>query len=212
MSARTPEERLAEICRQGVPTIRQVAFPVAIQEVAKCRVLAGSSMPRVVDFAWQMAVEARDSIKLRPITSKRPNEVGNYAEPYLVDAARSLGGSAASPKTRDGATRSAGYPDLEVVAPGGEVFYMEVKTFNPGSEESTFRSFYLSPSDRPKVTRDAVHLLVALGTELIKPQTYSVTSIKLLDLSKLLVDLKIEVQASNADMYGGECVLRTDPA
>jgi hypothetical protein len=157
-----------------------------------------------------MAKRAREEIQQSPIEADRVNEVGNRAEPYLVRAAASLGGVAERPKTSTGTPRSVGYPDLDVATPSGERFYLEVKTFRPDSEKSSLRSFFVSPSREPKVTRDAAHLLVAFGTEVVGPGQYSVKSVKLLDLSLLLIDLKIEVQASNMRMYRSPCVLRAE--
>ena len=96
----------------------------------------------------------------RPISAARPNEVGNQLEEVVGAAIEEMGWQVDRPAGPSGHRRSAGYPDLEFMA-GGHAFYLEVKAFSPETERSTQRTFYLSPSEDFKVTRDAFHLLLA---------------------------------------------------
>lgn len=201
------ERRLAEILGRALPAIKEVPLPFAMRCLTGRNMVPALERPEVVAFAWSFSRRAMERIQRNPIEAGRPNEVGNAAEQYVIDAVADLGGRADSPVSASGRRKSAGYPDLEVFAPGGARCYVEVKTYRPDSTGSSFRSFYLSPSSDPKVAHDAPHLLVAFGTEQLPDGRYSVCEVKLLDLSRLKIDLKVEIQASNADMYGSDCLL-----
>ena len=96
-------------------------------------------------------------------------------------------------------------PDIEITEPAP--CYVELKTYNAATANTTQRSFYYSPSETPKVTRDAVHLLLAFelertargGTNVFVP-----THWKLLSLEDLEVDLKFEFNQSNRGLYGSD--------
>src|SRR5690606_2209187 len=106
--------------------------------------------------------------------------------------------------------QSAGYPDL-AARKDGRTFYIEVKSFSAKTEDSTQRSFYLSPSDDPKITEDAHHLLFGVEMEALPGDQYRIARVELLDLSKLQCELKIEFNASNRDLYNGELTILQAP-
>ncbi len=143
--------------------------------------------------------------------SRRANEVGNKIEPFVREALTAQGFRAGIPSRRDGRRQSAGYPDIEVTGLRGReepCFYLECKTYNPDNAETTLRSFYLSPP-LAKVTRDAMHLLVAYRMEACEEHErrdglnrYRAREWRLLDLHDLRVDVKHEIQASNRALYG----------
>jgi hypothetical protein len=90
-----------------------------------------------------------------------------------------------------------------------------LKTYNAATVHTTQRSFYYSPSETPKVARDAVHLLLAYelekverdGRTLFLPRHW-----KLLTLQDLEVDLKFEFNQSNRGLYGnGKATLDEAP-
>jgi hypothetical protein len=134
------------------------------------------------------------------IKSARPNEVGNYVEPFLLASLLGAGFAAAKPSTASGKKKSAGYPDL-FAAKAGKSFYVEVKTYAKSSEDSPFRSFYLSPSADFKVTRDAYHIIVAFAICQPTSGTFKTESFKVLDAHGLLCDVKYEFQSDNARLY-----------
>ena len=70
--------------------------------------------------------------------------------------------------------------------------------------KSSQRTFYVSPSQDFKVTRDAYHLLLAFSTEEVEEGLYSLTGFKLLDLYGIECNLKLEFNASNKDLYSEE--------
>ncbi len=135
------------------------------------------------------------------LTAARANEAGNAVEDFVRAALDTQGLPADRPAGPSGHARAAGYPDLEARADDGTAFYVEVKTFNAGTEDSTQRTFYLSPSADFKVTRDAVHLLIAVELEHSADDAYHAVRARWLDLSRLKCDLKHEFNASNRDLY-----------
>jgi len=107
------------------------------------------------------------------------------------------------PKTTSGTFKSAGYPDLEFRDKYNRFHYLECKTFNINSVDTSFRSFYLSPSENFKITRDAIHFVFSY--EIYKPlasgDLFKVRSWKLLTLENLLVNVKYEFNSDNNNLY-----------
>lgn len=140
------------------------------------------------------------AINAEGLRASRVNEAGNKVEAFVEEALKEHGFQAGRPAGPSGKVHSAGYPDLEAVR-GDHVFYIEVKSYNTTTADSTQRTFYVSPSADFKVTRDACHLLIAV--ELAKESdAYVARSVKWVDLSGLKCDLKYELNASNRDLYG----------
>ena len=151
----------------------------------------------------QAAVRASERVRAAGLDAARANEAGNQLEPFVRAAMRDSGLDAHVPKTSAGRTQAVGYPDLEI--DGAVPAYVELKTYNATTRDTTQRSFYYSPSATPKVTRDALHLLLAF--ELEKQERDGKTVFvpnhwKLLTLEDLDVDLKFEFNQSNRGLYG----------
>jgi hypothetical protein len=71
--------------------------------------------------------------------------------------------------------------------------------------ETTQRAFYFSPSEQFKVTRNALHLLLAFQLEkTIREGKAAFVPVhwKLITLQDLMVDLKHEFNQHNRNMYG----------
>ncbi|MFP4283118.1 MAG: hypothetical protein ACLFU2_10885 [Opitutales bacterium] len=154
------------------------------------------------------AHHALETIRAKGVTAGRPNEVGHAVEELLLEALRAAGFTVDRPLARSGRRRAAGYPDLEMTREGDR-FYVEVKTYHPRTENSTQRTFYLSPSGDPKVTQPAIHLLFAFAMlpDVDEPGRYRAESMRVLDLHDLEVQLKFEYNAGNDDLYGAEAGL-----
>jgi hypothetical protein len=77
-------------------------------------------------------------------------------------------------------------------------------------KDTSFRSFYFSPSEDPKITRDAFHLLMSFeldtaerkGTRAFIPVSWQIYT-----LDKLLIQVKHEFNASNRELYTKEALL-----
>jgi len=137
--------------------------------------------------------QARRAMVEKPIQSKRPNEVGNYIEPYVLAALNQMPGyRAEKPKTQSGKGQSTGYPDILVTDMHQRASYLECKTSTEKRKQQGMRTFYLSePRSREtaKVTLDARHLL-ALFTMKEESQKYTPTGVSLIDIYALPCNLK----------------------
>ena len=146
------------------------------------------------------------------IRTGRLNELGNAIEEPLLQALLAENLSASWPKRADGSGGRSGYPDIAIDASGDRPTYVEAKVVGAGSEASSFRSFYLSPSERPKVCYDARHVLVAFTHRREHDSTdgmeqYSLVSFKVVDHARVFGKIKFEYQSSNKDMYLGNAVV-----
>lgn len=144
------------------------------------------------------------------IRAKRANEVGNYIEPFVKDALNACGLAADIPLNSAGKRQTVGYPDLMIEESDGRVTYLECKTYNAKSVDSSMRAFYFQASKNFKFHHDARHLMVSFE---IQPDTrdgervFAPVRWRLYTLEKLLVQIKHEFNASNKDMYRPESLL-----
>lgn len=139
------------------------------------------------------------------IATARANEAGNHIEPFVRTALREVGLLARAPINAAGSTQVTGYPDVEIT--GATPCYVELKTYSATTVNTTQRTFYYSPSEHPKITRDALHFLLAY--ELAKQERDGKTVFvpvhwKLRSLENLAVDLKFEFNQSNRRLYGDD--------
>ncbi len=115
------------------------------------------------------------------------------------------------PDSSEGKHKSTGYPDIEFVDNSGRVNYLECKTFNIKNIGTTQRSFYLSPSKKFKVTKDAHHFAICYEIVVVgrkrRNNTYKCRSWKTLTLENLEVDVKYEFNSDNARMYTRDLIL-----
>ena len=141
-----------------------------------------------------------------PIINKRVNEVGNKIEAYVERAVKEHNCNCFKPRGRQGKKNPNGYPDFELLDQAERVSYLEVKTFSKETKYKTQRTFYLSPSNNFKVTKDARHLLLAF--QMVpspnsdpKMLEYRAVEFLLIDVSTLMCDVKNEFQSNNKRMY-----------
>jgi hypothetical protein len=149
------------------------------------------------------AKAAAANARAEGLFAARINEAGNHMEVLVKAALKDADLDAHTPVTADGTAQEAGYPDVEIL--GDPPCYLELKTYSATTANTTQRSFYYSPSGRPKVTRDALHLLLAYELEKIERDGKTIfvpTHWKLITLQDLQVDLKFEFNQSNRGLYG----------
>ncbi len=169
---------------------------------------------RLLDMLSRAATSAGKLAGKHGIYRPRPNEVGNDMEPYVLRALRDVGLTANKPATGSRRKKAVGYPDISVIDPQGRIVYVEVKTFNIKNINTTFRSFYMSPSDDSKVTQDAVHLVISFEIEVDETRRagrdncYVPVAWKIVSLYDMPIDIKHEFQASNLALYRPEAILR----
>lgn len=150
----------------------------------------------------RVARSAAQNAKLAGIRKSRANEVGNAMESFILKALVAEKLPATRPKTQSGRTLSVGYPDFDL---NGELpCYVELKTYNARTADSTQRTFYYSPLMDPKIAHDALHLLIAFqmeqtterGQSVWRPVRFQITS-----LDQIEVKLKVEYNQSNRGLY-----------
>ena len=155
---------------------------------------------------------ANDS-KREGIFAGRPNEAGNAVEPFILQAFQAEGLNATKPKTRQGKSQSTGYPDIQIDFGNGRVCYIECKTYSAKSRDSSNRSFFLSPSENPKINAAASHLIIAFELERVpkrdQGQTLAFVPVRwhIYTLENLHVDLKYEFNAGNKRLYEARALL-----
>ena len=193
----------------------QIAVGTAIEAITG-KVVVPLSVNRedteLVERIGKAATALIADSKVTPIKTGRLNELGNAIEQPLLNALLAEGLAASWPKRADGSGGRSGYPDIAIDAAGERPTYLEAKVVGVGSEGSSFRSFYLSPSERPKVCYDARHLLVAFthhreADDLAGLEQYSLLNYKIVDLARVFGKIKFEYQSCNKDMYLGDAVV-----
>jgi len=192
-------ERLRKVVSQMLKPLRDIPLDIVVESICGHRILQYDGEEReelikAVDLAGQ-------EINRVGVKAKRPNEVGNYLEPFVRDALKQVGFDADVPRTVSGRRKAAGYPDIEATL-GGKAFYIEVKSYNPENADTTQRSFFLSPSKDFKVTRDAYHLIFAFAMEQVGQGVFKTHTCKVLDAKNLLCDVKYEFNSDNRRLYG----------
>jgi len=180
------------------------------------QVIAATTGHRVLDFDMNNPahIELRKKIltaaklagqraRKEGIATARANEAGNHIEPFVKAALREVGLHAQTPTNSLGKAQTTGYPDIEIA--GQPPCYVELKTYNAATADTTQRTFYYSPSEFPKVTRDALHLLLGFQLEKVEREGKTVfipAHWKLISLQDLPVHLKFEFNQSNRGLYG----------
>ena len=196
--------------------IKGIPFPVVIKAICG-NAVQDVDLTNPMDAALIQALEKTAAITAElvlqsPIRRPRPNEVGNDLEPFVRRAASYAGLTASAPKSKDGRGQQVGYPDILIHDESGRATYLEVKSFADGSEATTMRSFYLSPSKNPKVCLDARHIVLGFGVQ-SKPiagsrdSLYTAVSYKLINLFELQCDVKYEFNSDNKRMYANNLIL-----
>lgn len=198
---------LESVIAQCLQPLKSVPFRAVIRAIAGCSVIDFDSRdPKHQVLAKAIAdaaIQAGSSAFYTGIFTKRPNEAGNKIEPFVKTALLHVGLDARTPTTANGRAKAVGYPDIEIV--GDPACYLECKTYNIANVETTMRAFYFSPSEQFKVTKDALHLLLAyqLETGMRNGRSaYVPVHWKLISLHELKVDLKHEFNQSNKNLYG----------
>ncbi|WP_150212787.1 hypothetical protein [Candidatus Tokpelaia sp.] len=175
---------------------KSFAFPDIIETIYDRKVIKFSN-PSLLLQLKSAANNTISIINSLPGWTGRVNEFGNYVEIKFAEECLKLGLKYTSPKTTKGGIRATGYPDgfIDDAYP----CYVEIKTYADGSENSSFRSFYFSPSASPKITQDASHLLVGFATT----KTARLVSGKahFTDMFLKQVKLKLEFQQNNKHIY-----------
>jgi len=206
--------QLEAIISKFLEPLRGIPYPIAIKALTECEVLhfdlSNEDNKELLELLESAAQRAGEEAYKQGISTKRPNEAGNHIEPFVISALNKVGLKADKPLTKSGKKKVAGYPDIEIIDKHGRVIYLDCKTYSAETKNQSFRTFYFSPSEDPKITKNAFHML--LSFELTKEERDGKTvfvpiSWQLYTLEKLEVQVKHEFNASNRDLYKEEFLL-----
>lgn len=139
----------------------------------------------------------------------RINEASSYFESRLLERLEDHPAfSCRIPLSSTGKPQRSGYPDLHAIHTStGRHYYLDPKLYERTAEESSLRTFYYSPqSKRSKIQHSAVHLLLGISHD-GNDGDWQFQSWKLLDLSKLSLQLKSEYNASNKELYQDSLII-----
>lgn len=207
-------KQLETIIKQMLVRLTGIPLNLVIETISGFKVMPfdrNDNKDRVVlGKLIEVCDEAGRNINVKGINRSRANEVGNDIESFVKDALNAKGYTAYSPTTRSGGRKTVGYPDIEFIDEFGRANYLECKTFNIANIRTTLRSFYLSPSDDFKITKDAHHFVVSFeiyveteaGSNIFRCKSW-----KILSIESLLVDVKYEFNSDNARLYAKDLIL-----
>ncbi len=206
---------LENVIKQMLVPLKGIPFGLVIESISGKKVIPFDKFDLLDSKLLGQLIEAANLagmiINKTGIYSSRANEVGNAIEPFVIDGLNRIGLIARKPQTEAGKERSAGYPDIYFIDNFRRSNYLECKTYNKKSLESSLRSFYLSPSTDFKIIYDAHHFV--LSYEIVEQKRsgamnlYRCSSWKLLSIEKLLVNVKYEFNADNKELYKEELIL-----
>jgi hypothetical protein len=201
---------------QMLKPIKGIPLNVIIKALSEHNVIrfdqSNPADARVLQQLQQAIRFCAEEVKSQPIRRPRPNEVGNDIEEFVIRGLRKVGLRPQRPTSAEGRGKSTGYPDILFYDSDDRPTYLECKIFAHGTDPSTMRSFYLSPSESFKVSIDARHLLLAYGMDAnavtgSRDSLYRPKSFKLVDLHDLLCDVKYEFNSDNRRLYGADSML-----
>ncbi len=207
-------KQLEKTLGEFLKPLRGIPYPVAIKVLTGYEVLhfdlSNEENQKLLERLKSAAQIATNEAYKEGIFTERPNEAGNHIEPFVIEALKEVGFMAAKPHTKKGKIKVAGYPDIEIMDELGRYIYLDCKTYNSATKNQSFRTFYFSPSEDPKITKDAFHLL--LSFELTQEEregkkAFVPVSWQLYTLEKLELQVKHEFNASNKDLYKSEFLL-----
>lgn len=206
---------LEHVIKQMLKPLKDIPFNLVIETISGHKVVPfdknNNRDKRILENLIKVAEIAGNEINKTGIFRRRPNEVGNDIESFVMNALNSIGYRSSTPKSKSGKKMSMGYPDIVFVDEFKKMNYLECKTFNISNISTTQRSFYLSPSKDFKITTDSHHFVISYeivvtgksGTKNI----YKASSWKILSLEKLLVNVKYEFNTDNKSLYDSKLVL-----
>jgi hypothetical protein len=193
MSEKLPTKDFFDIIMRR---IRNIPFSYVIEMTTGHKVIPLSKEDKeVIDEIFKAAQAVLEEAKEEDYSTLRPNEISNRLEDKLRSK---LNGVIPENKV-------AGYPNI-MIERMGKVYYVEVKLAEIDKLDSSFRTFYYEPVELAKVTKDARHIMVGF-----LHKAKSIIGFKIVDLSKINVNLKSEFNTNNKELYKSETVIKSYP-
>jgi hypothetical protein len=208
-------KKLEKVIKQMLKPLKKIPLNLVVESLSGCKIIPFNKkdtkdealLKNLIKVASQAGMEVNKSGIARP----RANEVGNDIEPFIKKALNKIGYKAATPTTNSGSKKAQGYPDIEFIDEFNRFNYLECKTFNIENISTTQRSFYLSPSDEFKITKNAHHFIISfeifVEKSVGKNHIYKCKSWKILSIENLDVDVKYEFNADNERLYSKKLIL-----
>ncbi len=208
-------EGLEEVVKQMLVPYKKIPFNLVIEVLSGCNIIPFNNKDKkdivLIKKLIKAVSAAGENFNKNGVLRSRPNEVGNDIESFVKQALNDIKYKAGTPLTSKGGKKSTGYPDIEFTDEFHRVNYLECKTFNIKNISTTQRSFYLSPSENFKITKDAHHFVVSFeiyeAKSVGKNSLFKCKSWKILAIENLQVDVKYEFNADNARLYASEMVI-----
>ena len=216
MQKQITDELSAVICQMLKP-LKGLSFNVIIEGLSGHKITPFNPNDKkdkaLLEKLKKVAIQTGKEINKIGIKKMRPNEAGNGVEIFVKNAMLKEGFEPQTPTTKTGKHKSAGYPDIEFKDQFDRTNYLECKTYNSKSETSSFRSFFVSPSEDFKVTQDAHHFMLAFELYDVKNKNanneniYKCKKWRVVCLAELICDVKYEFNSSNKNMYSDDLIL-----
>lgn len=208
-------KNLENVIKQMLHPLKNIPLNLVIESISGFKILPfdmdNNSDQAVLEKLVRVAQQAGSNVNNTGILRPRPNEVGNDIEPFVKDALKDVGYKAETPTTINGNRKSTGYPDIEFIDDYGKSNYLECKTYNIENIATTQRSFYLSPSEDFKITKDAHHFVLSFEIYVDgrngNNNVYKCREWKILSIENLLVDVKYEFNSDNYRLYSDSLIL-----
>jgi len=210
-------KELENTISQFLIPLKNIPFKIAIKAMSRCSMIPFDKNNQddrqlLKDLIEATKIATKNANK-KGIFTRRENEVGNHIEPFMIKALKQIGLEADRPKTREGKKKAVGYPDIFVEDRKKRPNYIECKTYNERNYQTTQRSFYFSPAERPtnfKVIYDARHLIISFKIERVereRKRAFVPTYWKIYSTDNLIGQIKHEFNSTNKQMYRKEALL-----
>ena len=209
---------LEKTISQFLKPLKDIPFNIAIKAMSGgCDVIAfdknkTDDKELLIDLIKATQIAARDANQ-KGIFTRRENEVGNHIEPFMIEALNKIGLKADRPQTREGKKKAVGYPDIFVLDKKDRPNYIECKTYNKRNFQTTQRSFYFSPANKPtdfKVIYDARHIIISFEIDKMErggKEAFVPIHWKIFSTENLVGQIKNEFNSSNKQIYRKEALL-----
>lgn len=210
-------KELEKTISQFLKPLKNIPFKIAIKAMSGCNVIPfdkdnPQDQQLLKDLIEAIKIGAKNANQ-KGIFTRRENEVGNHIEPFMIDALNKIGLKADRPETREGKKKAVGYPDIFVKDRNNRPNYIECKTYNERNYQTTQRSFYFSPAERPtdfKVIYDARHIIISFKIDRAErddKRAFVPVYWKIFSTDNLIGQIKHEFNSTNKQMYTQDALL-----
>jgi uncharacterized protein YicC (UPF0701 family) len=199
MTDKEQAEHYEKLLRQILQPLNEIPFDLFVKAISNKQIIAINETSKedkaLLKNLQTVIKNAIVEINKVGINTKRPNEAGNEAEKFLKTALEK------SVLNVQPLSQSAGYPDVLILDSFQRPTYLEVKTYNSTSADSSFRSFFVSPPKRKsKIEFDARHLVVSFQLER-RNELFYAQKASVYDIKFLMGEVKREFNTNNKQLY-----------